>query len=117
MLISVRTPKSVEVHARLDCKAGAGQQAAIVVGFVIVHVHAVAVDRLAEAVTGSMQNLVAVAAPPSNTDEAARSTSQPCSSRPARAACWTSAIRGVARGGRPPQTRRAKRGQALARPV
>ena len=61
MLISDRTPKSAKVDAGLDREAGAGEQPAIVVRFVVVHVHAVAVHRLAEAVACAVQDVVAVA--------------------------------------------------------
>ena len=51
----------VEIHAGFDREAGAREEPAIVVGFVVVHVDAVAVHGLAEAVAGAVQDRVAVA--------------------------------------------------------
>src|ERR1043166_2803995 len=47
----------VRVDARLDREAGAGDQPALVVGLVVVHVDAVAVHFRAEAVPGAMDEL------------------------------------------------------------
>src|SRR4051812_2807403 len=47
----------LRVDARLDGKAGAGDQPPLVVRLVVVHVHAVAVDLGAEAVPRAMDEL------------------------------------------------------------
>src|SRR5207244_12637556 len=55
----------VEVHARLDRKPGPGQQTPIVVRLVIIHVHAIAVNRrLPKTVPRAMQDVIAVAGVP-----------------------------------------------------
>jgi len=54
-------PEVIEVYARLDCKPGAGQQAPVVMGLVVVHVDAVAVHRFAQAVPRPVKDAVAVA--------------------------------------------------------
>src|ERR1022692_2021146 len=51
-----------EVDAGLDGEAGPGHDAALVVGFQVVHIGAVAVHFLAYGVTGAMHEIVAVAA-------------------------------------------------------
>jgi len=56
----------VEVEAGFNCKAGSRQKPPIIVRFVVVHVHAVAVDGLAEAVTGPVQHVISVAGAPQN---------------------------------------------------
>ena len=56
MLISVRTPKESTVNPWFDGKSGAGQQPPVVVGLVVVHVHAIAMHVAPEIMTGSMQN-------------------------------------------------------------
>ena len=50
-----------KVHARFNREAGAREQSAVVVRFVIVHVHAVAVDGFAEAVSGAVEDVVSEA--------------------------------------------------------
>src|SRR5215204_1393763 len=52
--------KCLEVHARLDGESRAGDDPPIVVGFVIVHVHTVTVDVLAETVAGAVKDPFAV---------------------------------------------------------
>ena len=76
-LISVRTPKSVEVDARLDGEPGAGHQPALVVRFVIVQVRAVAVHGFAEAVAGAMHDVRRRNRPLDRPARAARSSSKP----------------------------------------
>ena len=82
----------VEVDARLDREAGAGQQPPVVVRFVVVHVDAVAVHRLAEAVAGAVQDLVAVAGARAAPTRPRGRPRQPRSSCARRAARCTSAI-------------------------
>src|SRR3954463_6465081 len=50
------------VDARFNGKPGAGNQAALVVRFVVIHVHAIAVHLGAEAVAGPVDELAAEAA-------------------------------------------------------
>ena len=61
MLISVRTPNSWRVDAGFDREPRARDQAALVVRLVVVHVDAVAVHALAEAVAGAVDELRAEA--------------------------------------------------------
>jgi hypothetical protein len=53
-LISTRSPKS-EIDAGFDGESGAREQVPVVAGFVVVHVHAIAVNRFAEAVAGTVE--------------------------------------------------------------
>ena len=54
ILISTRSPKS-EIDAGFDGESGAREQVPVVAGFVVVHVHAIAVNRFAEAVAGTVE--------------------------------------------------------------
>src|SRR4030095_14345742 len=53
-------PKSVEVKAGLDSKACPGQNPPIVVRLVVVQMHAVSMDRFAEAMPSAVKNGAAI---------------------------------------------------------
>src|ERR1041385_7077522 len=53
--------KSLCIHARLNRETGPGHEATIIVRFVVVHVHAVAVNFLAKAVASPMNEVLAIA--------------------------------------------------------